>query len=85
MDTSRSRACAHIEANILIDQARAEVDGSEHDVFDLIKWRLGEFLFANDAYSTHYADEVITRMASEIEYPDEPRRKKPPAPDDATG
>lgn len=64
---SRSRACAHIEAEILVNQSRTDAEAAEVDVFDLIKWRLGELLFESNAYKTHYAEDAIQAKAAELD------------------
>lgn len=43
-DEAERRASCHVEADCIVDQARTDTAGTDHDVFDLLKWRIGERL-----------------------------------------
>ena len=60
------RASCHVEADILVNQARSDCAGSEHDVFALIKWRLGELLNDLEVSSNVFHTDVIEAKMREL-------------------
>ena len=61
--SEEKRASCHVEAAVLVNQARTDCAGSDHDVFDLIKFRIGEMLHDMDVSIDCFHDDAIDAIA----------------------
>ena len=66
MTDEEKRASCHCNARCLIRQARADCDGSEHDVFEVLEFRLGEMLHEAGLSWGCFHDEAIDAMRDEL-------------------
>ena len=66
MSDEDRRASCHIQAQTMIAQARRDCDGTEHDVFDVLAWRLGEMMHDNGLSWDCWHPEALTAMRAEL-------------------
>lgn len=63
--SEEKRASCHVEADCLVDQVRGDA-GTEHDVFALLKWRIGEMLHDAEISLDCFHEDVITAKMAEL-------------------
>lgn len=60
------RASCHVQAKCLVDQARGDTAGTEHDVFELLRWRLGEMLFEAGLMYDCFHQDALDAMRAQL-------------------